>query len=270
MLKGILVINPDGSQTMRGPITAEEPDFRDYDQGIHYQIAMDKYKEYLAGLPSLPALNFPKEDHGKVVEYETGWQSNYPIAAGVCSNWKNCSQEDYEKRNPKHRRIVAIPAVKSYTGEGKKDDPYSGEMNTKRIAAYKKLADDYNLSEGTVRDIFCAGIDWYKAQPVSPANREGEKEVIRKFLIDNRIIRTDKQNELVEVISAYMNHAASQSSPDKGVREEAVRFKEAGLRIMNELFKKHRYFLKKLDVSNEDKKIFLHELGISTESMDNH
>lgn len=43
-------------------------------------------------------------------------------------------------------------------------DHYEGELNTKRIKAYKALCEQYNLEEGTVRDIFCKGADWYKEQ----------------------------------------------------------------------------------------------------------
>lgn len=35
-----------------------------------------------------------------------------------------------------------------------------GPLNTERIAKYRKLAEDYNIEEGTVRDIFCKGADW--------------------------------------------------------------------------------------------------------------
>ena len=41
---------------------------------------------------------------------------------------------------------------------------YAGELNTKRIKAYRLLHEQYNLEEGTVRDIFCKGADWYKDQ----------------------------------------------------------------------------------------------------------
>ena len=43
-------------------------------------------------------------------------------------------------------------------------DHYAGELNTKRIKAYKILHEQYNVEEGTVRDIFCKGADWYKEQ----------------------------------------------------------------------------------------------------------
>ena len=33
-------------------------------------------------------------------------------------------------------------------------------LNTERITKYRKLAEDFNLEEGTVRDIFCRGADW--------------------------------------------------------------------------------------------------------------
>jgi hypothetical protein len=43
-------------------------------------------------------------------------------------------------------------------------DHYAGELNTNRIKAYRLLHEQYNLEEGTVRDIFCKGADWYKEQ----------------------------------------------------------------------------------------------------------
>ena len=39
-------------------------------------------------------------------------------------------------------------------------DIYSGELNTERISTYKKLSEQYNIEESTVRDIFNAGADW--------------------------------------------------------------------------------------------------------------
>lgn len=38
----------------------------------------------------------------------------------------------------------------------------NGNLNTKRIKAYQDLKELYNLEEGTIRDIFCKGADWYK------------------------------------------------------------------------------------------------------------
>ena len=35
-----------------------------------------------------------------------------------------------------------------------------GDLNTDRIAIYTKLAQDYNIEIGTVREIFCKGADW--------------------------------------------------------------------------------------------------------------
>ena len=46
-------------------------------------------------------------------------------------------------------------------GEGEmKVDIYSGELNTERILTYKKLSEQYNIEESTVRDIFNAGAEW--------------------------------------------------------------------------------------------------------------
>lgn len=41
-------------------------------------------------------------------------------------------------------------------------DIYRGKLNAKRIKKYKKLAQLYNIQEGTVRDLFCSGADWFK------------------------------------------------------------------------------------------------------------
>lgn len=51
--------------------------------------------------------------------------------------------------------------VQGYLDAQFSSDPYSGELNTKRIRAYKVLAQQYNISELTVGKIFCEGIDWY-------------------------------------------------------------------------------------------------------------
>jgi hypothetical protein len=43
-----------------------------------------------------------------------------------------------------------------------KPDIYAlgSSLNTERITKYRKLAEDFNIDEGTVRDIFCRGADW--------------------------------------------------------------------------------------------------------------
>lgn len=54
---------------------------------------------------------------------------------------------------------LTIPAVSKSL-----PDHYAGELNTNRIKTYRMLNEQYNLGEGTVRDIFCKGADWYKEQ----------------------------------------------------------------------------------------------------------
>jgi len=63
---------------------------------------------------------------------------------------------------PFGQRQFSPPAdVPEYEGANQNDmDIYSGDTNTKRIAAYKKLADAYLIQEGIVRDIFNAGAEW--------------------------------------------------------------------------------------------------------------
>lgn len=51
-----------------------------------------------------------------------------------------------------------------------KIDIYSGELNEERIKAYKHLAEAYNVSESTIRNIFCLGADW-ALQKVEEANK---------------------------------------------------------------------------------------------------
>ncbi len=41
---------------------------------------------------------------------------------------------------------------------------YNGELNTRRIAAYRKLARDWTVDESTVRQLFNAGADWYRQE----------------------------------------------------------------------------------------------------------
>ena len=41
-------------------------------------------------------------------------------------------------------------------------DPYSGYLNELRIKVYRKYAEGFNVEEGTIRDAFCRGIDWYR------------------------------------------------------------------------------------------------------------
>ena len=53
-------------------------------------------------------------------------------------------------------------ALRKTNVSGSLPDIYSGELNTERIKQYKHLAEGYNISESTVRDIFCRGSEWYK------------------------------------------------------------------------------------------------------------
>ena len=46
---------------------------------------------------------------------------------------------------------------------GSLPDPYKGDLNTERIAEYRKLKPLYALDGGSIRDLFCSGLDWYKS-----------------------------------------------------------------------------------------------------------
>jgi hypothetical protein len=42
-------------------------------------------------------------------------------------------------------------------------DAYAGDLNTKRIKTYRRLADEvYSVDESVIRNIFNSGIDFYK------------------------------------------------------------------------------------------------------------
>lgn len=41
-------------------------------------------------------------------------------------------------------------------------DIYEGKTNTARIKAYSKLYDEWNLEKSSIRDLFCAGAEWYR------------------------------------------------------------------------------------------------------------
>lgn len=43
-------------------------------------------------------------------------------------------------------------------------DIYSGDLNTERIKEYMRLAELYNVSESTIRNVFFAGADWALSQ----------------------------------------------------------------------------------------------------------
>lgn len=61
-------------------------------------------------------------------------------------------------------------------------DPYANDLNTKRIKAYKLLAEMYNVHESTVRDIFCKGIDWY----IEQVQKEQEGKMLEYKELDNK------------------------------------------------------------------------------------
>lgn len=60
------------------------------------------------------------------------------------------------------------------------------------------------------------------------------------------------------------------TSDGKGELIAALKYKEAGLRIMKTLYNNHRSVIKTMDVSNEDKRLFLNQLGISSDNYETH
>ena len=64
---------------------------------------------------------------------------------------------------------MVLQAMHAYASQvAEAVDVYSGDLNTERIKQYRLLHEQYNISESTVRDIFCKGIDWYKSQLHQP------------------------------------------------------------------------------------------------------
>lgn len=75
-----------------------------------------------------------------------------------CNGW-NPFREVYSKQELTYPEFIKL----FEGGDGKEVlqvDIYSGELNTERILTYKKLSEQYNIEESTVRDIFNAGADW--------------------------------------------------------------------------------------------------------------
>ena len=58
-------------------------------------------------------------------------------------------------------------------------DPYAGELNTERIAAYQKLKEEYRIEESSIRRIFCKGVDWYKQQLEEQKHNDSFNEKVR-------------------------------------------------------------------------------------------
>lgn len=121
---------------------------------------------------------------------------------------------------------------------------------------------------------------WVKGLPVPSPYVEGERLHVKykgkadyiffngkqwMWPIINMPVRSEHWKDIV-----YLDESSLQPQPSVEGLVYLNKFKESGLRILQELYKKHRFFLKALDVSNEDKNIFLTELGISTTEMDNH
>ena len=71
---------------------------------------------------------------------------------------KGGTLEEFLERYPE-KRIDSL-LERAVSAKRPTDAIYFGELNTRCIAAYTRLAMNYNIEEGTVRDIFCAGAEW--------------------------------------------------------------------------------------------------------------
>lgn len=56
-----------------------------------------------------------------------------------------------------------------------------GELNNKRIEAYNKIANDYNIDLGTIRDIFSLGINFAVAN-MEEIKLPSDEEILQKVL----------------------------------------------------------------------------------------
>ena len=68
--------------------------------------------------------------------------------------------ENYYKDQLERTGKFKVVSIDATSEEVLQVDIYSGELNTERISTYKKLSEQYNIEESTVRDIFNAGADW--------------------------------------------------------------------------------------------------------------
>lgn len=99
-------------------------------------------------------------------------------------------------------------------------DAYTGQKNTDRIRAYQDLAKLYRIEEGTVREIFSAGIEWeqtysIKHSPVKADNLTADRvnEILEK--IHKFIVRQEKnypkmditQKIILNTIKGYVKQA---------------------------------------------------------------
>lgn len=69
----------------------------------------------------------------------------------------------YKWNQAKRYKEMYASLFNKETNDKRLPDAYSGKLNEGRIKAYKQIAEGYNIEEGTVRDIFSKGIDWYKS-----------------------------------------------------------------------------------------------------------
>jgi hypothetical protein len=77
-----------------------------------------------------------------------------------------------------------------------KPDIYSnipGDLNTERITKYRKLAEDFTIEEGTVRDIFCKGAEWgiEVSERLNPATIENVAYVIHDRIAETFLDKND-------------------------------------------------------------------------------
>ena len=95
------------------------------------------------------------EENSKVIENSEKELINNDGTLYIGEGLENYYKDQLERTGK--FKVVSIDATSE---EVLQVDIYSGELNTERISTYKKLSEQYNIEESTVRDIFNAGADW--------------------------------------------------------------------------------------------------------------
>lgn len=240
MNKGILTINEDGSQTMRGPITMERPKESQFYYDVHggtflnrrkFNEALSLYDKHIAGLPNFPASNFPKEDNGKVVGYREQKQTHVEVNVDIGSKWEDASDNEYEFTEDAYRRIIAIPAVKS-TGEGKEDEPLTekgegGHEWLTHIKQFEKLYESWQSINPVTRLWWAQQIDIFAGKHPSDSTFPNEQLIPPSNMEDDFVhrvitISNDQINEEIDKIRSRLKMRLASASTDVVTEEDVI------------------------------------------------
>jgi hypothetical protein len=98
----------------------------------------------------------------------------------------------------------------------KKPDIYQmgTELNVERISKYRKLAEDFTIEEGTVRDIFCKGADWglEVAERLNPDTLENTAYVIYDRVAETFLDKSDYFTGKIRNAQTFSSEAEAYSA----------------------------------------------------------